>query len=146
MPIEDIAADGNTIEKTIYDDGTHPKIHLFKSDNATHADIFVSDYVSGPNDIDHIFECGRFFWGDKFGLDVEDIESEQVIALSPNPALDYINVSEIGEYEIFTSQGSLILKGICDGTPICVSSLLSGNYVIKVITAKGVKVGKLIKK
>lgn len=146
MPIEDIAADGNTIEKTIYDDGTHPKIHLFKSDNATHADIFVSDYVSGPNDIDHIFECGRFFWGDKFGLDVEDIESEQVIALSPNPALDYINVSEIGEYEIFTSQGALILKGICDGTPICVSSLLSGNYVVKVITAKGVKVGKLIKK
>jgi hypothetical protein len=52
----------------------------------------------------------------------------------------------MGEYEIFSLQGTLILKGICDGTSIDVSSLLPGDYILKIATPKGVKVGKLIKK
>lgn len=144
--IEDIAADGNKITKIIYDDGSHPKIHLFKSDKASHHEIFVSDYEVGPNDIDHIFECGKFFWGEKYGLGVDDIKNTEIISLYPNPTTDYVIIPTIGNYEIYSIQGDCVRRGEIDGNSINVSSLQSGNYIIKIIDSENIKIGKLIRK
>lgn len=144
--VKDIANDGNKIEKIVYDDGTHPKVHLFKSDKASHHTILQSDYANGPNDIDHIFECGLFFWGAKFGLSVEEIKSMQNITLSPNPATEYIYIPTSGDYEIFNLQGSLISSGTTEYEPIDIKQLQSGNYIVKITTPEGIKFGKVIKK
>ncbi len=146
LEIEDIAEDGNKIELTIHDDKTHPKVHLFLSDNATHYDIFTSNYKNGPNDIDHIIECGKFFWGEKFGLGVDDIRNIITLSLYPNPAEDYIYSPISGNFEIYNLQGALIMQGECNDKNINISNLLSGNYIVKIVNTEGTYLGKLVKK
>ncbi len=78
--------------------------------------------------------------------DVENSEFPEVV-LHPNPASEYINISGIqnhyGEvYEIYSSIGEPIQKGIVISSKIDVSNLYPGLYLI---TIDGVRMGKFLK-
>jgi len=57
------------------------------------------------------------------------------LTLYPNPVKDYINFSaDINEISIYDSSGKLIMTKKVTGNAVDVSSLLPGNYIIKLIS------------
>jgi PKD repeat protein len=70
---------------------------------------------------------------------IKDIENNNSFSVYPNPAKDYINISDIGNSKvyIYNSQGVLIknidLKG---QTPINISDLKNGIYILKACNDK----------
>ena len=79
--------------------------------------------------------------------DVEDGLNEAKVKIYPNPATDYVTVEggEVKSIEIYSLAGALVASEKAEAT-IGVSDLANGTYVVKVTTAEGVKVEKLIKK
>ena len=79
--------------------------------------------------------------------DVEDGLAETKISIYPNPATDYVNVEGEGVkgIEVYSLSGALVATEYA-GTTVDVSGLAKGAYLVKVATADGVKVEKLVKK
>lgn len=81
---------------------------------------------------------------------VEDVEeglTEAKVRIFPNPATDYVSVEGNGvkSIEIYSLAGALV--AVEEGeTTLNVSNLAKGTYLVKVATADGVKVEKMIKR
>ncbi len=67
-------------------------------------------------------------------LNLEDIQSLSNITIYPNPAKDYIHLSDsqYQDYEIYNWEGKLIRKGtISENSNINILSLPKGNYILQ---------------
>ncbi len=78
---------------------------------------------------------------------VEDGLNNVDVTIYPNPASDYINVNAdaLEAVEVYSMSGALVANVKGEST-VDVSSLTKGAYLVKVVTANGVKVEKVIKK
>jgi hypothetical protein len=104
------------------------KIHT----TAPHSAAFIDNLVLSPR------------------LSVNDVNEIQVSAY-PNPAVNQLNLtskSQIKEVKIFGLNGELvkIQKANANSTQIEVSDLNAGIYIAQILTDKGIKTIKLIKK
>ena len=69
-----------------------------------------------------------------------DVIGESPISIHPNPASNYITISaaDLSIYVIYNFTGQMVLSGIIDDEHIDVSSLSSGQYLIKTTNKNGV--------
>lgn len=79
--------------------------------------------------------------------DVEDGLTEANVKIFPNPATDYVTVegNDVKSIEVYSLAGALVAVEKGEAT-LNVSNLAKGTYLVKVATADGVKVEKMIKK
>ena len=86
---------------------------------------------------------------DTLGIDGEVIGLD--LTLSPNPARDILNISTKTPldkdtiYTIFDINGKQIISTKLKNQTIDVSSLSSGNYILRIISGQDIKVQKFIK-
>ncbi len=85
-------------------------------------------------------ECQSF-------LGVSDVKSKQEISIYPNPAIDFIfvNNARANNFIIFDQSGRTVLEGILSDGKINIGNLVSGNYVLQLITDKNIQNLKFIK-
>jgi len=71
---------------------------------------------------------------------VEDIANGETGKLYPNPATDYIRLSETGNYKIYDMQGRLVMNGEKKAATetINIEKLPTGNYMVQVQTQAGI--------
>lgn len=82
-------------------------------------------------------------------LSTNEIGNENQFSIYPNPVSEILyvkNVSNKAKFEIFDTAGRLISKGDINTEKINVSSLLKGNYILKITDKETVEVFKFIKK
>lgn len=64
-------------------------------------------------------------------MDTEQPQSPLVVSVFPNPASDFIQISQPGiAYEIRNLNGQLILQGVSSGTPVSLQGIANGLYVV----------------
>lgn len=71
-----------------------------------------------------------------------------IITLYPNPTSDYLNIKtdhNISKVDLFDMTGKLVLSSKLQEHKVDVSTLIKGNYVIKIYTESGVVTSKFIK-
>lgn len=140
--VGDIADDGISIVKYDYACDSEKRVRFFELKGASHATFLQSDYVTGPNDMDYVWESYKFFFGEQTG--VKDAVAN-TLALYPNPAKNEVQLSVKGDYTITTLDGKQVSRGKADGTAIATYDLATGIYFITVENAEGRYVSKLIK-
>jgi len=96
---------------------------------------------------------GWVFIGDNIGecrlLGISDLLSQNVPAIYPNPAADFIyvkNVQGIKSYIISDMSGRIIMKDSLSRDEINVRNLTSGNYILQIISKDKIHSLKFIKK
>ena len=78
---------------------------------------------------------------------LEELDSE--LSIYPNPATDVVNIStadEVQRVEIFNMQGQLVKVETGDVNSVSVKELANGVYTIKLTTANGTSMHKIVKK
>lgn len=95
----------------------------------------------------------QFGWGSMYDRDVLGIEDENLLkfSFSPNPASDILNINSslpIDSIEIYSIHGQLVMAKTIGTTSseIYVSSLSTGNYILKVISNTETQTYKFLKK
>jgi len=79
------------------------------------------------------------------GIFEPDYEINKV-AISPNPASSYINLTEPGSYiSICSLSGQIVYQGIVNETKLDISTFPQGIYFVKTLSDKGTSIGKFIK-
>ena len=71
-----------------------------------------------------------------------------IITLYPNPTSDYLNIKtdhNISKVDLFDMTGKLVLSSKLQEHKVDVSTLIKGNYIIKIYTQSGVVTSKFIK-
>jgi len=102
----------------------------------------VGDKIAATLDIDDIQASDNV-------LAVPNLELQNAIVLHPNPSFDMLSIStnlgyQIKSINVFDMLGKLVLSNNTSST-IDISKLTSGQYVVKVITNKGVITKKIVK-
>ena len=121
----DTQNDGLTFEMYNYPDGDNDsRVNFIKVNNGMHR-----WYTGGSYDIDYTEEIVKFFTGN---LDVTEVneQSEQRLAIYPNPAKDYIIVETSGKVNIYDLCGKLVLQGQ-GNNKTDISTLPNGIYFVK---------------
>ncbi len=76
-------------------------------------------------------------------LSTKDINTNDVIAIYPNPATDVLSINNIGlktPYSIYNVSGSLIQKGRTVNSQIDINRLSKGNYFLRILSKDAVQV------
>ncbi|HOU68133.1 MAG TPA: alpha/beta hydrolase [Paludibacteraceae bacterium] len=126
--IPNVADDGFLIKSTSYDCDSTKRVLFYSIDKSTHADFLVSNYETGPNDIDYYIESYNFLFGKRINNKVEEIVPNNDF-IYPNPTIDHLYVCQSGEYKFFSLDGSVIKQGNVENGVISVGDLNTGLYV-----------------
>ena len=144
----DIKDDGLTFERFIYRNGDEESTVAFVKINGGDHEW----YYTPVNDIDYTKEIWRFF-NNKFTVttDINGEEGIQELQLYPNPASDYViitNNKSIDKIGVYNLVGSKVMEKQVNKstTKLDVSELNSGLYVIRVYTGESYSDRKLIVK
>ncbi|WP_294288358.1 BspA family leucine-rich repeat surface protein [uncultured Chryseobacterium sp.] len=80
-------------------------------------------------------------------LGVSDVKTKNDIGIYPNPATDFIFVSnaKAEQFTIFDPSGRTVLRGMLSDGKIDIRSLVSGNYILQLISDKNIRNLKFIK-
>lgn len=143
--VADVADDGFKIKTYSYDCDSTKRVLFYSIDKSAHADFLVSDYTTGPNDIDYYYEVYKFLFGVKIPNAVEDNRSMDE-HIYPNPATDYLHTSLSGHYRILSQDGMVVKTGVVDGQTISVSDLAPGLYIFVLENEEGSFVSKISKR
>ena len=81
-------------------------------------------------------------------LGVSDVKAEDNTGIYPNPATDFIFVrnSEAKKFVIFNPSGRTVSRGMLNDSKVDIRNLVSGNYILSLISDKNIQNFKFIKK
>lgn len=104
-------------------------------------DPYATPFPSSGFDLDAV---GVINEGSTLGL---DRVNKNALSLYPNPALTQVYVAKAGTVSIYAITGKLVLEQEVNNvkTPVIISELNAGVYVVRLTTASGVFTQKLIK-
>lgn len=80
-------------------------------------------------------------------LGVSDVKTKNDLSIYPNPATDFIFVNSAGaeKFIIFDLSGKMVLKGMLSNGKIDIRKMVSGNYILQLISDKNIQNLKFIK-
>lgn len=84
-------------------------------------------------------------------LSLENLESNNVFTIFPNPSSDIININsdlslDNAIYTLFTIEGKRVLNGRLENGVINIESLSTGTYFVRILNGNQVAVQKLLKR
>lgn len=105
-------------------------------------DFYYDDFGSG-------FTVDNIKIEDASLLSTNEILTKDSFSISPNPTANFVNIktdSKINYVEVLDLSGKKVFNDLSGKNQIDISSLTSGNYILKVNTSKGILTKKIIKK
>lgn len=142
--VPNIADDTLSIKRYDYACDTTRRVRFFSIDNATHQKFLVSDYKTGPNDIDYYQEVYKFLFGEQNAGSVEETMADANM-IYPNPVKEILHTTRSGFYSIVNAKGQSIKSGWVDNGNIDLSTLAKGSYVFLMKNGNGYFSAKFIK-
>lgn len=110
--------------------------------NAHTIDFVYDDFGTG-------FKVDNILVANLSSLATSEVSKKENIIISPNPVIDILNIetdAKIISVSVFDTKGSLVKTISNPDKKVNVSELTTGNYLIKVKTAKSEFTKKIIKK
>ena len=143
--LPDIANDGISVQVQTYACDPRKALKFYLLSKAKHADFMVSDYKTGPNDIDYLTEIWKFFEETKSNKIEEIFASNTISFFYPNPAKEAISFSVSGKYELKEITGKAILTGnVAAGEIVSIGNIPAGLYLVTLKSIEGNYTDKLI--